>query len=80
MIVADLGGQDFVLASVEDAEALLGIVARAKAVRLDYHLPAESCYVEDCPRRGLEIKLSSSRILTGEEAKALLAESKKAEG
>ncbi|APG24075.1 hypothetical protein [Syntrophotalea acetylenica] len=73
MIVADFSGQVLVLDSLQDAEALLGIISRGKPVRWDHRLPNDACYVEGATRRCLELTVSPSRVVTEEEAGRLLS-------
>ena len=73
MIVADFGGQVLVLDSLQDAEALLGIISRGTPVRWDHRLPSDACYVEGATRRCLELTVSPSRIMTEDEASRLLS-------
>lgn len=74
MIIATIGHQEYELASMADAEAILLILDRAKPVDSKYTPNAGSYYVADDNCRSIIIEINNKKIVSEEQHKKLKAE------
>lgn len=73
-IVASVPDGKLALASMADAEALLGIIQRATPLTDSFELPWPMRYMEASNKRLVEIELLQGRPYTAEEGSRLIAE------
>lgn len=83
-IVASVPDGKLALASMADAEALLGIIQRATPLSDSFNLPWPMRYMEASDKRLVEIELLQGKPYTAEEgsrliAKAIAKEARKAD-
>ena len=77
MIIANIGHQDYELATIADAEELLKIFERAKAVRREYGAGVDHYYRED-HSVSMSIEISGSKLVTIEQHNEYQAAAKQA--
>ncbi len=75
MIIAEIGGQKFLLEGVKDAEQLLCILSRATTLKESYDLPYDNrLYEAPSDYRGnIEISIIGGKPLTYEAAQEAIA-------
>ncbi len=76
MIIANITNDCFVLESLEDAEALLRILNRAKPVRDRYEMGAGKTHYVEHARGSLGLSIDTGRIITNDEYKKMLTDKK----
>lgn len=74
MIIASIGHQEYELANLADADAILKILDRAKPIDSKYTPAAGSYYIADNNCRSISIEITSKQIVTQEQHKAFMAE------
>lgn len=76
MIVANISNDRFVLASLDDAEALLRILTRATPVVDRYEIGAGKTHYVEQAQGSLGLSINAGRIITNDEYKKMLADKK----
>ena len=75
MIVATIGHQDYKLASMADAEALLNIITRAIPITAEYiHGKNGRHWREEPGERTIAVEITNRPLLTSEQFDSLVAE------
>lgn len=74
MIIATIGHQEYELASMADAEALLNIIHRATPVSETYMTGAPNHYHKDHGRRSCSVEITNKQLVSDDEHDALMAE------
>jgi len=74
MIVATIGHQDYILENFADAEALMNIINRARAVDSHYTPAAGSYWTDTISARSLTIEMTNRRFFTRDEHELIQAE------
>lgn len=75
MIVATIGHQDYEIASMADAEALLNIITRAIPITAEY-IPGRSGrqWLEEPGERTVAVEITNRPLLTREQFDSMVAE------
>lgn len=75
MIVATIGHQDYEIASMADAEALLNIITRAITITAQY-IPGKSGrhWLEEPGERTVAVEITNRPLLTSEQFDSMVAE------
>ena len=76
MIIANITNDRFVLESLDDAEALLRILNRAKPVRDRYEMGVGKTHCVEQAQGSLGISIDAGRIITNDEYEKMLADKK----
>lgn len=76
MIIATIGHQEYELASMADAEAILNIFNRANPVDRTFRPDRDSYYVADKNHTSITIEINSRQLVTQEQHEAFVAEDK----
>ena len=76
MIVATIGLNDYELASMADAEALLNILARATPLDSQYTPDAGSYWIEHDHARSINIEITAKKTVSREQHEAFKAAAK----